>query len=116
MNTSIIHLSLKYLNNNYTLISKLSIWINEYLVIIHYDDYKLKKAFKLEDSEVIKSIICLTQDQELLTYNFYIYVSLMGYIKRLNIYDKQKFDNCHNIIKLIGRNGIKIGNEVFKML
>src|SRR5580704_12154089 len=91
MNTSIVNLSLKYIkNNNYNLIIKLSKWIYEELILIKYNDSKLNKALEVEDIEVIKILINLVQNKNLL--NKYMY----------------KFINKIHILKLFLENGANV--------
>lgn len=67
-NTFIIHLSLKHLKNNYRLVVKLSKWINEELINICYSsDNKFIRASFQNDLEVIKLLIYLVQDKNMLT-------------------------------------------------
>jgi hypothetical protein len=66
MNTSIVHSSLKYINNNYNLIVKLAKWIDEELNLINYSDLKLNKALLVKDIEIIKSIIKYVKDKNIM--------------------------------------------------
>src|SRR3982750_878448 len=65
INTSIIVSSLKYLKK-YELIIKLSKWINEELIKINYIDLKLEKVLEKKDLEVIKEIIHLNENKNIL--------------------------------------------------
>jgi hypothetical protein len=65
MNTSIIVLSLIYLKK-YELIIKLSRWIYKELIKINYSNLKLKKALEKKDLEIIKRIVHLNVDKNIL--------------------------------------------------
>jgi hypothetical protein len=69
MNVSIVYSSLKYINNNFKLIVKLSNFINSSLIQLNYKDKKLNKALKLKDFDVIKNIINLVEDEYMLIDN-----------------------------------------------
>jgi ankyrin repeat protein len=65
MNTSIINSSFQYLTNNYELIVKLSIWINEELTISQYNDSKFDSSIK-SGYEKTKLIIHIVEDKNLI--------------------------------------------------
>jgi ankyrin repeat protein len=71
MNLYIINSSLKYLNNNYKLVVKLSKWFYEDLILINYSENKLVKCFERKDLDCVKIIIHLNQNKDILNLNLY---------------------------------------------
>jgi hypothetical protein len=118
INTSIIHSSLKYLKT-FNII-KLSRWIYEELKSINYNDLKLKKAFKKKDLEIIKEIIHLNVNKELLNkyltryYNDYELVKLLlennANVHSDNDYALRcaSYEGHDKVVKLLLENGADI--------
>jgi ankyrin repeat protein len=93
INTSIVHSSLKYLK--VFNIVKLSKWINEELIKINYSDLKLEKALEKKDLELIKEIIYLNVDKNIL--NKYLI--------------KYKYYKNYELVKLLLENGADVHVE-----
>lgn len=80
VNTSLLVLSLKYINNKYEIISNISKWIYEELVKSQYDEFKLRsmlyKVHKLKeiDLEIIDLLIKFDHDRKVVNEFLSIYV------------------------------------------
>src|SRR5688572_17019264 len=62
MNNAILINSLKHLTHRFVTVSKLSRWLQETLVIIHYTDKKLYMSMIYGDLKVVEQLLPLVQD------------------------------------------------------